>query len=77
MYKNYLPSDYGCEDIITYQWNQSRDHNFQGQFNFYYGITKNSISRGSMLLYMILLVALDVLGGFVFQAVQSLIGLFT
>ena len=55
LYKAYLPADYRMEDVITYQWNQSRDDNFQGQFNFYYSITRESISKGSMLLYLILL----------------------
>ena len=76
LYRDYLPRDYQCEDVITYQWNQNRDDNFQGQFNFYYSITKNSVSRGSMLLYMILLLAVGVLGDFISEAVQALISLF-
>ena len=77
LYRNYLPNDYRCEDIITYQWNQNRDDNFQGQFNFYYSITRESVSRGSMLLYMILLFVLGVLGDAISEAVQALFGLFT
>ncbi len=76
LYRNYLPKDYGCDDVITYQWNQNREYNLQGQFNFYYSITKNSVSRGSMLLYMILLLAIGVVGDFISEAVQALIGLF-
>lgn len=76
LYRNYLPKDYKCDDVITYQWNQSRDDNLQGQFNFYYSITKNSISRGSMFLYMFLLLAVGVLGDFISEAVQALIKLF-
>ena len=76
LYREYLPSDYQTEDVITYQWNQYRDNNFQGQFNFYYSITRDSISKGSMLLYMILLLAVGVLGDAVSNAVQALIGLF-
>ena len=75
LYKNYLPKDYRCEDVITYQCNQNREDNLQGQFNFYYSITKNSVSRGSMFLYMILLLAVGVFGDFISEAVQSLIGL--
>ena len=75
LYRNYLPKDYRCEDVITYQWNQNREDNLQGQFNFYYSITKNSVSRGSMFLYMILLLAVGVFGDFISEAVQSLIGL--
>ena len=76
LYRNYLPKDYQYDDVITYQWNQSRENNLQGQFNFYYSITKNSVSRGSMFLYMILLLAVGVLGDFISEAVQALIGLF-
>ena len=76
LYKEYLPSDYPKEDVITYQWNQNREYNLKGQFNFYYSITKNSVSRGSMFLYMILLLAVGVIGDFISEAVQALIGLF-
>ena len=77
LYRNYLPKDYRYDDVITYQWNQSREDNLQGQFNFYYSITKNSVSRGSMFLYMILLLAVGVIGDFISEAVQALIGLFS
>ena len=76
LYRNYLPKDYQYDDVITYQWNQSRENNLQGQFNFYYSITKNSVSRGSMFLYMILLLAVGVIGDFISEAVQAMIGLF-
>ena len=62
LYEDYLPKDYKREDIITYQWHQDRKNNLQGQFNFYYNVTKNSISRGSMFLYMVLLMAIGVIG---------------
>ena len=76
LYRNYLPKDYQYDDVITYQWNQSRENNLQGQFNFYYSITKNSVSRGSMFLYMILLLAVGVISDLISEAVQALIGLF-
>ena len=75
LYRNYLPKDYQYDDVITYQWNQSRENNLQGQFNFYYSITKNSVSRGSMFLYMILLLAVGVIGDIISDAVKVLIGL--
>ena len=77
LYRNYLPKDYGCEDVITYQWNQNREDNFQGQFNFYYSITKDSISKGSMLLYMILLLVVGVFSDVISNVVQALLGLFS
>jgi hypothetical protein len=62
LYRDYLPDDYQTEDVITYQWNQNRDDNFQGQFDFYYSIARDSISRGSMFLYMLLLTIIGILG---------------
>ena len=77
LYKAYLPSDYQTEDVITYQWNQNREDNFQGQFNFYYSITRESISKGSMLLYMILLLTIGVIGDAISNTVQAFLALFT
>ena len=73
LYKDYLPKDYKCEDVITYQWNQNREHNQQGQFNFYYNLSKNSVSKSSMTLYMILLLVISVTGDLLAAAVQALI----
>ena len=77
LYKDYLPADYRREDVITYQWNQSREQNFHGHFNFYYSITKNSISKGSMLLYMILLFLLGILSDAISDTVRALLSLLT
>ena len=77
LYKDYLPADYNREDVITYQWNQSREENFQGQFNFYYSITRESVSKGSMLLYMVLLILLSILSDAISDSVRALFGLFT
>ena len=76
LYKAYLPADYETEDVITYQWNQNRDDNFQGQYNFYYSITRESVSKGSMLLYMILLLTVGVIGDLVSEAVKAALGVF-
>ena len=77
LYQEYLPADYNMEDVITYQWNQNRDNNYQGQFNFYYSITRESVSKGSMFLYMILLLSIGVIGDIISNAVQALFSLFT
>lgn len=77
LYQNYLPKDYPCEDVITYQWNQTRENNLHGQFNFYYSIMRNSVSRGSMLMYMILLLAVGVIGNLLSEAIKILSSLLT
>lgn len=75
LYREYLPSDYPMEDVVTYQWNQNRDYNLQGQFNFYYSIKKDSISNGSMIIYFILLLLIGVVDNFLSDAVQALLRL--
>ena len=62
LYNKYLPKGYKCDDVITYQWNQTRDYNFQGQFNFYNNITRQAVNGSSMSLYMAILLAIAVLG---------------
>ena len=65
LYEGYLPKDYKREDVITYQWNQNRENNSHGQFNFYYNVAKDSVSRGSMFLYLVLLMMGGVLGNLI------------
>ena len=76
LYRAYLPSDYQQDEVITYQWNQNREHNFQGQFNFYYSISRNSVSKGSMILYLVLLPSIDIFGNFAADWINALIDLF-
>ena len=75
LYQEYLPKDYDQDNVITYQWNQSREDHFMGHFNFYYSITRESVSKGSMLLYMILLLSIGIFGDFLSNGVQSLLSL--
>ena len=76
LYEDFLPKDYDREDVIIYQWHQNREHNLQGQFNFYYTVTKDSVSRGSMFLYMTLLLTIglfgDLLANFVWDLIMGL-----
>ena len=75
LYREYIPSKYKTDDVISYQWHQNRESNLQGQFNFYYNITKNSISGGSMTVYMILLMLLAVMGEILGDFAKTLLGL--
>lgn len=77
LYKDYLPRGFHSDDIITYQWNQNRDYDLRGHFNFYYSISRDSVSKGSMFLYIILLLSMGVLGDFVSNAVHAFISLFS
>ena len=76
LYRDFLPKDYPCEDVITYHWNQSRDYNVRGHFNFYYSIARYSVSRESMFLYLVLLTVIGVIGNLLASAVQYWLGWF-
>ena len=75
LYKEFLPKSYKSEDVITYQWQQNREYNLKGHFNFYYNIARNSVSRSSMVLYLILLTVVGVVGNLIASLIGKLIGL--
>ena len=74
LYQAFLPKNYQCEDVIMYNWIQRRTENLKGQFNFYYSITKNSVSRASMFLYLILLMIINLISNFLYSVVSYLLG---
>ena len=76
LYENYVPNGYRYEEAIIYQWKQNREHNMRGQFNFYHNITKESMSKGSLFLYLILLPSIDVIGNFVADGIYALLEMF-
>ena len=75
LYQEFLPNTYKTEDVITYQWQQNRDTSLKGHFNFYYNIAKNSVSKGSMFIYLILLTIIGVVGDLISAVICKLIGL--
>ena len=75
LYQDYMPKGYRCEDAIAYQWFQTRDDNMQGQFNFYFGVSKDSISRASMSLYLVLLLLISVFGDTIASLFCGLLGI--
>jgi hypothetical protein len=77
LYRDYLPKDYRCDDVITYQWIQSWGEKLRGQFNFYYSIARNSVSHRSLMLYVVLLLSVGVIGNFITDLVRILIILLT
>jgi hypothetical protein len=75
LYQGYLPKNCNSADMITYQWSQNREYSEQGHFNFYYNISKNSISRGSMCVYLFLITAVSCLGSFFANIITYFMGL--
>lgn len=76
LYTGYIPEGYPCEDVITYEWNQNREHNLKGQFNFYNSITKNRVSRISMLVYLMFVIGIGVVINYVSNTVFAFFGWF-
>ena len=72
LYENFLPEGFDGEDVVTYQWQQDREINLKGHFNFYLNISRNAISKGSLVLYLIIIVYLDVAGGMTWDLIQFL-----
>ena len=62
LYKNFLPSSFNNKNIVTYQWQQSREVNLKGHFNFYLNISRNAISPGSVLIYILIIILLNAMG---------------
>ena len=75
LYRNFLPKDFDGEDAVTYQWQQTRETNLKGHFNFYLNISRNAISKGSVALYLVIIIFLDVAGGMTWDAIQFLFNL--
>ena len=71
LYREFLPPDYDCEDVITYEWIQNREYNEHGQFNFYNSISKNWVSHVSMILYLVCLVCISIFCNYVSSLVLA------
>ena len=77
LYKNFLPSSFNNENIVTYQWQQNREINLKGHFNFYFNISRNSISPGSVLIYILIIILLNAVGSSVWDLAKTLYALIT
>jgi len=74
LYQDYAPEGFDCRDAITYHWRQTQETDLRGHFNFYFDITRDSISQVSMLLYMILLLLVGILGNILYDLIKRLLG---
>ena len=75
LYGGYAPIGFDCDDAITYEWNESREKNLYGHFNFYFSIARDTISKLSMLLYMILLFCVSLMGNVLWELLRPLLGI--
>ena len=77
LYKNFLPSSFSNKNIVTYQWQQSREVNLKGHFNFYFNISRNAISPGSVLIYILIIILLNALGSGLWDLIKTVYALIT
>ena len=77
LYKNFLPSSFNIKNIVTYQWQQSREVNLKGHFNFYLNISRNAISPGSVLIYTLIIILLNAMGSGLWDMIKTLYALIT
>ena len=70
LYRNFLPKDFDGEDTVTYQWQQSRESNLKGHFNFYLNISRNAISKGSVALYLVIITVLDMFSAAAWDSIK-------
>ena len=75
LYQDYVPDDYSCESVLTYQWNQTRKENLRGHFNFYFDISENTLKKGSMQIYMLLLILIGAAGSALWSGLAYLLGI--
>ena len=71
LYKNFLPSKFSSAGVVTYQWQQSRETNLKGHFNFYFNISRDAISPISVLIYMFIIIILNALGSSVWDLIKT------
>ena len=75
LYKDYVPECFNCDDAITYQWNQNRNTDMLGHFNFYFDVSRDYVSKMSMFIYMILLMVVGIIGGFLEDLIKLIFGI--
>ena len=75
LYKDFLPEKFPTTDAVTYQWQQSREVNLKGKFNFYLNISRQTISKSSMFVYMVLFVLLGASGNACWDLIKYLYNL--
>ena len=75
LYSNFLPAGFEDKNIVTYQWKQSHEINLKGHFNFYFNISRNAISPGSVLIYILIIILLNAVGSSFWDLLKHLYAL--
>lgn len=76
LYTNFFPNGFDTDDVIYYLWQEDREDNYQGRFNFYLHISSNKIGKASMFLYMLLLTLVGIFGNWLWDFIKQIFGWF-
>ena len=77
LYKDYVPQGFNCDNVITYQWKESRrEEGLRGKFNFYLNISRSSVSSASMMVYFLLVLLIGAGGDFCADLIYWIISRF-
>ena len=74
LYREYVPEGFSCDNVITYQWDQTREDNLLGRFNFYFSIARNSMSHTSLIFYLLVVVVLGSCGNALWELIKLIFG---
>ena len=77
LYKNFLPDSFENKNIVTYQWQQTREIDLKGHFNFYFNISRNAISSGSVMIYILIIIILNAVGSSFWDLIKFIYALIT
>ena len=75
LYARFIPTGFDSEDTVTYQWQQTRDVNPKGHFNFYLNIARDSVSFGSLFIYLMILIILELISNVTWDGILWLVDL--
>ena len=75
LHRNYAPEGYDCRDAITYQWVEERDLDMQAHYNFYFTMEYSSISKVSMLMYLLIVFLCSTFGSAIYDLFKFLFSL--
>lgn len=76
LYTDFFPNGFDTDDVIYYLWQEDREDNYQGRFNFYLHISSNKIGKASMFLYMLLLTLVGIFGNWLWDFIKQIFGWF-
>lgn len=77
LYRDFLPHNFEARNVVTYQWQQTREDNLKGHFNFYLNVSRNSISPISVLVYMFIIILLNAVGSSLWDVMKTVYAFIT